>query len=95
MTWPGLDLDVGCCPCPEVSAVKPQLRTQGAPGSLGETQVRSHSRVSQSVFTLVVLVVLVTLQVELLLGLVNAGSSQLTSNDLMTVQTFLIKHRHV
>ena len=49
MTWPGLDLEVGCCPCPEVSAVKPQLRTQGAPGSLGETEVRTHSRVSQSV----------------------------------------------
>ena len=43
-------------------------------------------------FTLVVLV-LVTLQVELLLGLVEARFSQLTSNDLITVKTLLIKHR--
>ena len=71
--------------------------SSGVPGAdrVGESVQR------QSVFTLVmlmvlvVLVVLVTLQVELLLSLVVTGSSQLTSNDLITVETFLIKHRHV
>ena len=40
-------------------------------------------------------VVVVALQVQLLLGLVKAGSYDLTSNDLITVKTFLINHRHV
>ena len=44
---------------------------------------------------MLVLVVVVALQVELLLGLVKAGSYDLTSNDLITVKTFLINHRHV
>ena len=49
------------------------------------------------IMVVMLVVVLVTLQVELLLSLLMAGFSlsHLTSNDIITVETFLIKHRHV
>ena len=93
--WPGLaqTLEVG-------SWLSPEPRTQAAQRSLGETalDISSLSQCLVSWFTLVVLVglvMMVTLQVELLLSLVKAGPSHLTGNHLITVKTFLIKHRHV